>query len=322
MSDMGNQKLAELFMPYAADRLAEIEKKATKFAYYTSAETALSVIKCKSVWMRSSLVMNDFDEIQHGQACVKMAWNGEVAGTRMKAALQRIEPNIWQEVCDLYNDSDFDQRTDSYMVCVSEHGVGAVDEDKYGRLSMWRAYGGDTNVALVINNDVFQMESRALNAFASPVMYADVAKFEVEFLRVVENIERNIDLLKSLPPQTVVNMLFNALLFSGLSTKHPGFSEEREWRVLHSPRLHPSERLQFDIEIVDGVPQKIYKLPLENIPDEGLEGIEPKELISEVIIGPTSYPLPIFDAFVAGLEDAGFDEPEKIIRVSGIPLRR
>ena len=41
---------------------------------------------------------------------------------------------------------------DTYLTSISEH---RNKEDTFGRLSMWRAYGETTGVALVMNNSPF-----------------------------------------------------------------------------------------------------------------------------------------------------------------------
>lgn len=45
------------------------------------------------------------------------------------------------------------------------------------------------------------------------------------------------------------------------------------------------------------------------------------ELLDRVIIGPTAFPPVMFDAFMQALKDAGVANAEKIVAVSGIPLR-
>lgn len=114
----------------------------------------------------------------------------------------------------------------------------------------------------------------------------------------------------------------NALHFAILSLKHPGFREEREWRVIHSPSLMPSPRIRYDIETINGVPQRVYKLPLMNFPEEGLIGATLPELIEEIIIGPTATPWPIYEALASKLEAKGMQDAWRRVRISNIPLRR
>lgn len=130
------------------------------------------------------------------------------------------------------------------MISVSEHGSDDVDEDRYGRLSMWRAYGGATNIAFVFNSAPFLRPSNALNAFTSPVLYKDIEGFKLDFLELVESLETAEDLLAALPPGELHGRVAEAFHNAVLSTKHPGFKEEREWRVIHSPTLRASNKLR------------------------------------------------------------------------------
>ena len=95
------QYLFEMFSPFAVSRMAEISSQNRRFVHYTSAATGLSIIKNEKVWLRSALLMNDFQEVEHGQQCVRSAWNHELLGVRIKAALQRIDLELWQRVVDM-----------------------------------------------------------------------------------------------------------------------------------------------------------------------------------------------------------------------------
>ena len=103
------------------------------------------------------------------------------------------------------------------------------------------------------------------------------------------------------------------LRFATLCTKHPGFAEEREWRVVYCPTLEQSPYLIKDIAVVRGVPQPIYKIPLKDIPEAGFAGAIPAQL-SRVIIGPTQYPLALAEAFVESLpKPASLNPPLKFV---------
>jgi hypothetical protein len=191
---------------------------------------------------------------------------------------------------------------------------------------MWRAYGGNTNLAFVFKNDPFLSESDALNAFTSPVLYADSDSFKPNFLQVAENVERNIGMLCIAGEAIASHLMLSAMHFAALSTKHPGFAEEREWRVIYTPKLSltgsRSSRLESKIVSLGGVPQRIFALKLENIPEEGFLGATLPELLVEVIIGPSQFPWPIYDALVDKLHHAGIADAADRVRVSNIPLRR
>lgn len=209
-------------------------------------------------------------------------------------------------------------QTDTYLACVSEHDDA---EDTFGRLSMWRAYREATGVALVINNAPFLRLSNALKAYASPVAYLTAKGFEKELGTVAGALESNSEFLRAQCRQVIIGYVFNAFKFAVLCTKHPGFQEEKEWRVVYSPTLENSDRLVREIQVIGGTPQPIYKIPLQNVPEEGLVGIEIPELIDRIIIGPTQYPAAVREAFEHLLSEAGVDGPANRIFVSDIPLR-
>ena len=204
------------------------------------------------------------------------------------------------------------------MLCVSEH---LPEEDRHGRLSMWRAYGGQTGVALVLNGGVMFRESHALGAYSSPVAYLTPDAFAADFARIAEAIAAEADYIRTLDRETIKSHAFNMLRFAVLCTKHPGFHEEREWRVVASPAMYPSELLSSSVEVVRGIPQTVLKVNLRNHPDQGLTGLALPELLNRIIIGPCEFPLVVLKAFHQLLTAAGVSEPESKIFVSDIPLR-
>ena len=111
-------------------------------------------------------------------------------------------------------------------------------------------------------------------------------------------------------------MLVNA----ALCLKHEGFQEEREWRIIHSPNRHPSPLVRASIEVIAGVPQTVYKIPLGGPPPD-LANNDIPHLLDRVIIGPSQYPLALHEAFVSALRGAGVQNPEQRVVMSGIPIR-
>ena len=103
--------------------------------------------------------------------------------------------------------------------------------------------------------------------------------------------------------------------------KHEGFHEEREWRVIHLPGRHSGEHIQSSIEVIGGLPQRVYKIPLRSNAEACLTGLDPDELLDRVIIGPTQYPFAMFDAFVSVLTAAGVREAANRVVISQIPVR-
>jgi hypothetical protein len=308
---------ADIFCPYFNDRQKEAEQGCRRFVHYTNAEAAVSMIVNKEVWMRKPSVTNDFMEIEHGLNCLVNSYHNET-GRRLRTILEGMFPDLCQQLESRFNVFASRLKYDTYITCISEH---LDEEDKHGRLSMWRAYGSPTGVAVVLNNTAMLSTSDALAAYSSPVAYLSETGFHGEFERVVNNIEHNTHLLRTWGREALLRNIFNAFRLMVLCTKHPGFYEEREWRIIYSPTVESSPRVLREIRTIRGVPQAIYKLPLEDIPDEGLVGAEIPRLVNRVIIGPTEHPVAIYEAFVVLLEDAGVENPASKVCISDIPLR-
>ena len=261
--------------------------------------------------------MNDYMEVQHGINCVVKTFHGEKFGKKFQAALDNLFQGAAREIAQRFDNWTPNFRSNTYLVCVSEH---EDSEDTLGRLSMWRAYSGSTGVALVLNGDPFLGDAVEFKAYTSPVTYHDDVGFEAVLGQVAGNIERNSDFLKSLGRESLINIVFMMLRFLTISTKHPGFSEEKEWRVIYSP-ADDSPYLEKELQVINGVPQTIYKIPLKDIPAIGLTGMEIPSLIHRVIIGPTQHPIAVRKAFVTALLNAEVADAEKRVWVSQIPLR-
>ena len=308
---------AQIFFPYAFERQKAVKSQGTRFVHYTRADAAMSIIKTKAIWMRKTSCMNDFMEVHHGLECLTDTYNGEV-GALLKANLNIIFSGITNKIEQLFNGWIHHLASDTYVTCFSKH---LAEEDSFGRLSMWRAYGETTGVALVVNNTPFLRPSDALKAYSSPVAYLDKKAFQEELAKIADGIKGASDIVRAQGRDAVVSYIFNAFKFAALCTKHPGFREEMEWRVIYTPAMDNSMHLTKDIQVIGGTPQPIYKIPLKDIPEEDLEGIAIPELLDRIIIGPTNYAPAMREAFEALLADAGVTDPASRIYVSDLPLR-
>ena len=309
--------LANIFYPHMMTKMCAAKENNTRLVHYTSASAAMEIIKTKRFWMRKTSCMNDFMEVEQGLHCLDVAYSGE-AGELLKETLNDIFLGVVNQIEEFFRGWVRELRTNAYIACFSEH---SETEDMHGRLSMWRAYSESTGVALVLNNAPFFSQSNALKIYTSPVAYLDAEAFQTEFAKTVQGINNNADFLRRIGRDELVFHVFNAFKFAALCTKHPGFLEENEWRVIYTPSLEESERLEKDIEVLRGTPQPVYKIPLKNIPEEGLVGVEIPEILDRVLIGPTEYPVAILEAFITLLADAGVEDPQSRMQITGIPLR-
>ena len=311
-------RLQMLMMPHAARRQAAAFSEKTRFVHYTSAETAVSIIRNKEIWLRKVACMNDLSEVHYGNDRLYRACSPEKFRDRLRKVLDSVGDGVVAGFEELWGGWQQHLFSDTYTFCLSEH---ENSEDILGRLSMWRAYGKNCGVALVVNSQFSSTASPNFGAFTSPVAYFSDDEFMHAFEELLENMEHNVDFLKSIPRENFVGMLFNVFRYAALATKHPAFREEREWRIIHSPRMDDSKYIVRDVAVIGGVPQQICKIPLKDVPEVGLVGAEIPSLVDRIIIGPTEHAFTTWEAFVELLMSVGVPEPEKRVIVSRVPLR-
>lgn len=315
-------QLESIFMPHARgkrDALYKDKDSKTRFVHYTSAEAALSIIRNKRMWMRNTTCMSDYSEVQHGFAIINEFFRDESKKETFTKSLDECSSNIGEEAIDLFNQWWQDIQLSTYIASVSEHDD---KEDLHGRLSMWRAFGGNaTRVAIVLSVPWFSGGAQALNLMFSPVGYLKPEEVHAEINAVIKNIHTHCDFLRSVERSVVVAYVFNMLVAGVTCLKHEGFHEEREWRVIYAPKRLPSPLMEHSTEIIGGVPQLVYKLPLDMNASSDLADLDISRLFDRLIIGPSPYPWVIYEAFVEELTKVGVPEAGKRVFISGIPIR-
>jgi hypothetical protein len=72
---------------------------------------------------------------------------------------------------------------------------------------------------------------------------------------------------------------------------------------------------------VSGIPQLVYKIPLENNSAAGISGLALADILDRIIIGPSQFPWAMYEAFVAALDEAGVKDAANRVFASQIPVR-
>jgi hypothetical protein len=311
-------KMLSIFMPTTFDRRLAI-KGHSRFVHYTTAENLFRILDQEEIRFRNTRCMNDYRDVEQGVMQLHQ-WNNDGESSEPLAkALEASSPGVWGEAIKKYYQALPSLRTQSYVLSVAEHDPA---ENDTGRLSLWRAYEkGETGIAVVVKVAPFMQVTEALKAYSSPVAYWTRHQLDDEFKVVTQRVSANKDFLSKLPKPALIEMLFLMLVFAATCSKHPGLSDEREWRVLTNPQLWPSPQLVEHHDVIGGIPQTVYRMPLKNSPADNVMGIELPELIDRVIIGPTAYAGPIRDAIIAKLVERKIDDPASKVVISGMPVR-
>lgn len=314
------RRMYSLVMPHAERRLAEIKKKGKLFAHYTTAATAFKILESQTMWLRSATVMNDYMELSHGSALIKHSLSGSI-GARLLSILQGH--HYATAVIEGFKRGDLTHLRDkTFMASLSEHNR----EEEYGRLSMWRAYGGNhAGVALIFNTGFIEIQE-ATGLVTSPVLYADQRIFDTEFETIVASLEGESDFVREFPSTTLSVVISAVLRFAVQSTKHLGFSEEEEWRIISDANLQLSAAMGIDgivqEKIVDlkGIPQIIRYIDLSPYQRDSSHPLHLSRILNHIIIGPSAFPETVELAFKKKLSALDADNV-RVVR-SDIPLRR
>jgi len=312
-------KLDNIFMPFITKRREDMKKLKSKFVHYTSAENAIKIIQSKKLWMRNAKCMNDYMEVSHGHDLLVKFFGDNNLRQLFFNVLEPCGKEIAQKAINLFDHWWNNIHLNTFISSISEHDD---KEEFHGRLSMWRAYGQQSAKAAIVFNAPLESDTKnVLKLLLTPTAYFNQDDLNRELKGVINNIKVDIDFLVSLNNQEIINRIFAMLVMTTVSLKHEGFREEREWRIIYLPELVQSKLVFRTIEIIGGVPQIIYQIPLENNQPEMVADVNMTHLFDKVIIGPTEYPLPLYNAFRVALEEAGIENPESRIIISGIPLR-
>jgi hypothetical protein len=143
------------------------------------------------------------------------------------------------------------------------------------------------------------------------------------YLDLEKNILENLESLKKIKPDILLSFIIFSLRYTVITSKHPIFKEEAEWRLVYDRTATPSEIVDERVIVINGVPQKVAVSPLVNIPNKGVIGIEPLEAIEKILIGPSEFPEVIKSAFVTKLVQLGMKQnvAEEKVELTNIPLR-
>lgn len=286
---MNNQRLLNIASTQLwADFVAELSFPAERplLAHYTSIQTFERIVTNEEFWFSNPLFMNDLEELKFGmnEGAGEFYRSEELAsacGTRERH--EKLISNFQY----LFNDFDSKHVLNTYLLCFSEH----TPEDNDGLLSMWRGYGNSgSGAAIVINTKNMNVNPE------SPLIIGKVhygtkeerikwIKQKISMLAkvIAEHAKTDDDLFDA--ACAWINRLKSFALFS----KHSGFDEEREWRVVYmSDRDKEQKFKQFFSHLATsrGIEPKL-KLPIK--PIEGITdgNLSLEKLVDRIILGPS-----------------------------------
>jgi len=202
--------------------------------HYTSLDTAQKILEKDDVRLSHAEYSNDQMEMEQAKRVI-----AETLETLVQQSQQQPASDFLVAVQKEY--LQLAPNLDAYIFCMSEGDQNSAKVQD--RLSQWRAYGQDgRGVCLTLDASklahlVYYTPGLRIN----PVIYDRSKQFAFVNAIVSEGLNLN-----QAGNQSAITATVGALVFATPLMKAPGFSEEREWRLLFMPpAVDPSPRLEF-----------------------------------------------------------------------------
>jgi Protein of unknown function (DUF2971) len=279
-----------------------------------------SIFQTRQIWFSNPLFMNDLQEVRFGlregyRLLSDLGLFKRAVDTDQRIGLVR------NAFTNFFGNFDSQELFDTYVFCLSEHGRSNMD----GLLSMWRGYGhhGD-GVALVFDPKAVTLVP------LSPLVIS-----KVQYASDTDRIEQLEQLLgkwadttagANLPDDMLSLAAYaalNEIKIFALTTKHIGFSEEAEWRVVYLLDRDRNGLLKqfMSYHIGErGVEPKL-KFTMGHLPGVSADDLTLERLLDRIILGPSlSSPLAVrsVQRMLEKIERGHFTNK---VFPSGIPLR-
>lgn len=262
--------------------------------------------------------MNDISEVRHGVDAIYNAFNGEAGAERLRL-IRAAAPYFANILESFYRSGEADKAIgESYVMSLTSH---LPRESHLGRLSMWRAYGGASGVALIFNSKAFLSSSQNPGIFSGVVNYLSPPQLVAELDGIIDRLRQYKEELDLIDPHLQDNYFKMIIAAASIFVKHEGFKEEREYRVFSSPLVRGGGLVSYDTAIIRGIPQRVIKIPLAKVIEGSNQSSILNDLLEGVIIGPTVSPQQIKEALSDELHKSGVEDAVEKVTVSSIPYR-
>jgi hypothetical protein len=210
---------------------------------------------------------------------------------------------------------------DTFIFSLSGHDPDDTD----GVLSMWRGYGANGNGAAIVINP-----AKLAATDSSPLIFDQVQYRSLkERLQWLEELVQRIAAYVAGRTQTLDQWAmigwetFHRLKLASIFSKHIGFKEEREWRIVYMPERDHKNALKNKLSYFNGPrglePKLKYKL--EKL--AGVSDAEPRlvDLTDRIILGPSRASPLLLATAERMLGSAGKPQLKGRVCVSTIPFR-
>jgi hypothetical protein len=285
---MDNDTVVKLFQPLYSDLRPEeaFNVKKPLLAHYTTVQVLEKILDTSELWFSNPLFMNDLEEVRFGilQGNSLVMQSVEIA----EACKTTERVSIFRHSFNHYiSQFDMQHLFNTYVFCTSEHDA----ENNDGLLSMWRGYGANGNGAAIVF-DTAKLTPRPDSPLIIGRVHYDTADARMAWLKNLLKRFAEILSTSAVPDGQLflgAQSLFERIKLFALFTKHRGFMEEREWRVVYLPDRDTQKRLEpmFNYLISSrGIEPKL-RFKVLPVPGVTSDDLSLNSLIDRIILGPS-----------------------------------
>lgn len=319
---MDDVQISKMFDPLFADIREgdSFREKRPLLTHYTSIQALEAILRSNEIWFSNPLFMNDMEEVRFG---INAGANLFLTSTEVESACSNKErfDLLKSTFNHYYNKFANEHVIDTYVFCLSEH----VKDDTDGLLSMWRGYGGNGSGAAIVFDT-----GKLLIQDESPLIIAKVQYASTEE-RTNWLQQRTTQFAKILEQSTIPEdklylgayWFFERLKLFAVFTKHQGFKEESEWRVVYMRDRDRDKAFDGMISYwvgPRGVEPKL-KINIEHISSLLDDDLSLSKIVERIILGP-SLSSPLARASILKMLDTlGRSDLKDRIKSSTIPFR-
>lgn len=257
-------------------------------AHYTTISTLENIVSNEEFWFSNPLNMSDISEVRFGALAGVNAFRNYHDTLRRVCKTQERFEILSNAFEGYFHEFDSSHVLDTYVLCLTNHDP----QDTDGRLSMWRAYGGNGNGAAII------IDTSKINALAGvhPLIFSDVKYCSEQerdqwinqtLIKLAEIIDS-----KAIPDELLyvpAFYLFERLKIFALFSKHSGFKEEDEWRAVYLAHRDISNIYGHMLGYAStkrGIELK-FKYKVKPIPNVTAADLSLEKIIHQIILGPS-----------------------------------
>lgn len=295
-------------------KILHLASGVTSVAHYTSLDSLFSIIDSNTIWMASIDKMNDKQEFIKGAALARDCFLRSI-----EAVFGHEESWLSAQIIERFDRQCKEIHMNLYCTSLSRYDPNAELSES---LELWERYGDRANgVCLVFGADRLMLRQPYRDPiFWLPMCYSNEKEFVSDFEPLFDSI-LSYGFNSEGDDEATVDRVAGALVVYALMHKHVAFRGEKEFRLLHSPSIHPQASRFVNIENkrVRGENRNVAIVDTNKYVSSNGVGIKFQDTIEQIILGPKNIDRDVVLRMRHFLDERGLVHVP--IRCSEIPYR-